>query len=107
MTWDADHVTEGDYDLVIVVTDLHTSLRVAAELRLRLVQDAVPVFRHQASPLPLDTVYTTTNTTTTLSMELQEDLELGYLEAVIVSPAVAGVDSTIDITETSTNGMSY
>ena len=99
-------MTEGDYDLVIVTKDLHTNLRVASEIRLRLVHSIAPVFQHLASSLPLDTVYTVANATAALSLELQvpETLELSYLEAVIVSPTTTGVDSTVDFAENSTNG---
>ena len=98
-------MTEGDYDLVIVTKDLYTNLKVAATIRLRLTQDPAPVFRHLTSSLPLDTVYTVNNTTAAIALELEENLELSYLEAIIVSPTTSGVSAIVDYAENSTNGI--
>lgn len=63
MTWNTDHVTPGDYSVQLVTKDINTNLRVASELRIRVMPthtmttNSNPSFPVHFNLLPPDVIY--------------------------------------------------
>ena len=67
MTWNTDHVTPGDYSVQVVTQDIITGLRVAAEMRLRIIEGDQPLILGAADPIPPDVIYVSQGSNSTSS----------------------------------------
>lgn len=106
MTWNTDHVTPGDYSLQIITEDIETGLKVASEIKLRLLNSAwtQPKFSHLSKSIPIDTIYTSPGNTVSTSFTVTDDDDTMDLSVVIITPTPKGVETDIISTNDSSTG---
>ncbi len=102
ISWDTTYVNDGDYSVQIVTQDIHTGLRVAAEVLLRISSDnslngSIPSFQYLYNPFNLDNIYGIPGSSIDLSIEIDYDGDLYELNSLMLTPYPQYFESDIDI----------
>ena len=105
MIWNTDNVTPGDYSVQIITEDIETGLRVASEVKLRLLNSArtQPKFSHLSKSIPIDIIYTAPGNTVSTYFSVTDD-DISDLSVVIITPTPKGVETDIISTNDTLTG---
>ena len=101
IAWNTDYVNEGDYSIQIVTEDLHTGLKVVAEVLLRLTDPDLkfgslpPRFIHLSEPLSSDIIYTMPGSSISVALDIWDDGQLEELLPFPVSPYPEELDADV------------